>query len=193
MVECTWLASAITAANENRLEDQFSNIVSEIFGVEARELEVDYNYISPDTTAMPDTTTTAGDMCNDGNNGGCSHVCSNNMCHCPDCWELEDGKSCKPASGTVLLDCNSDSMTIKMNKCVAPDANMVALTDRLCDADEQSDGDYYTIQTNLDACSTGLAQADNGDLIFSNEIFASAYHNSIIFTAAETRIKFHCR
>ena len=59
--------------------------------------EVQYNYISPDTTTTPGTTMSTADVCNDGDNGGCSHQCSNNKCQCPDCWELEDNKkTCAP-------------------------------------------------------------------------------------------------
>lgn len=190
---CTWSPESVTVDNGEDLEAQFEDLVLTIFEQDVTKVELEYSYISETTTSVPDTSTSR-DLCNDGYNGGCSHTCNDSVCQCPDCWELSDNdKTCTPASGTVLLECNSDSMTIKMNKCVAPNSNMVALTDRLCDAEENFDPDFYTITTNLDSCSTGLTQDVNGDLIFSNEIFASAYHNSIIFTSAETRIKFHCR
>jgi len=66
----------------------------------------------------------SGRDCNDGNNGGCSHVCegegSNGVCACPnECWELdEDQQSCTIPFHKVQLSCESDRMVAHLAACV---------------------------------------------------------------------------
>jgi len=100
-------------------------------------------------------------------------------------------KTCEPEKDKVLLECNPNSMTIKVNKCVAPDAVDVTLNDSTCKT-SSSAGDFYELTTELDSCETALSQSSEGDLVFANEVYASPQQNSIIFTSAETRITFHC-
>ena len=145
-----------------------------------------------ETSTSGTTSTTSMDLC-DTDHGGCSHYCSDSTCSCPECWELgADMKTCEPEKDKVLLECNPNSMTIKVNKCVAPDAVDVTLNDATCKT-SSSAGDFYELTTQLDSCDTALSQSSEGDLVFANEVYASPQQNSIIFTSAETRITFHCR
>lgn len=81
-------------------------------------------------------------------------------------------------------------MTIKLDKCVSPNSNLVAFRDHVCTAIE--DEDNYIITTGLDQCGTNLHQAENGDLVFSNQLYASGAHNNIIALTGETRIGVQC-
>lgn len=79
-----------------------------------------------DVAAVEETT---GRNCDDGLNGGCSHVCDgaglNGVCSCPnECWELDvDGQSCTIPADKVQLSCQSDRMVAHLARCVVRDNN----------------------------------------------------------------------
>ena len=70
----------------------------------------------------------SGRNCQDGQNGGCSHICTgagmNGVCSCPnDCWELgANGQSCLIPADKVQLECGSDKMVAHLARCVVPQA-----------------------------------------------------------------------
>ena len=84
--------------------------------------------------------------CDDGNKGGCSHVCFQSksfdgtntsvyiifkdVCRCPKCWELdESGLNCLPETGKVKINCSPSGMAVLVDKCVIPGERTLGLND----------------------------------------------------------------
>ncbi|CAG5109735.1 Oidioi.mRNA.OKI2018_I69.chr2.g4234.t1.cds [Oikopleura dioica] len=66
--------------------------------------------------------------CFDGNNGGCSHFCSEGVCSCPDCWTLDsDGKTCLIAPDKGNITCGASGPTIFLDKCVVPEVDQASI------------------------------------------------------------------
>jgi len=127
------------------------------------------------TTAITiDNTGTSALDCADGQNGGCSHFCTDNQCSCPTCWTLDgtDMRTCSPDAGTVGISCSSDAMEITIDKCVLAgnDVSKATLDDGVCKATDG--GDNWIVTTALDGCGTSFNLDSASQVVDFSNTFA---------------------
>ena len=101
--------------------------------------------------------------CEDGNNGGCSHVCSGGICSCPDCWTLnDDGKTCSISAGKATVTCSNDGMELEVDKCVVGDdeQGLIHLKDSFCDAVDENES-TWKLATGFADCGSQVGFFEN--------------------------------
>ena len=99
-------------------------------------------------------------------NGGCSHFCDSNKCSCPSCWYLgPDLKTCGPDADKVGITCDSNDITVSIDKCVLGDQDVskATLADGTCKA--KLEGDQWIIKTDLDDCGTEFSVDTASEII----------------------------
>ncbi|CAG5102879.1 Oidioi.mRNA.OKI2018_I69.chr1.g508.t1.cds [Oikopleura dioica] len=102
--------------------------------------------------------------CFDGNNGGCSHLCTSGGCECPECWELDefDSFNCKIQAGMATVTCSSTGTEILLNKCVAPDVepDKINLNEPACHAVDFDDEHYRIATPSATSCGAMLHETE---------------------------------
>lgn len=120
---------------------------------------------------LPEPTVSTLD-CADGNNGGCSHFCTDNVCSCQTCWTLgKDMKTCAPNDGLVTIECTNEAMNLEIAKCVLEgnDVSQSTLADGVCAPTDG--GDKWVVNTDLDQCGTTFnLDSDTQVIDFSNAL-----------------------
>jgi len=131
--------------------------------------------------------------CTDGQNGGCSHFCSDNSCSCPTCWELgADLKNCHPSDGMVTITCSSEEMTLSVDKCVLASADDMKLLDPSCKP--ELNDDKYDVSTGLDSCGTTFElDADSQIVTFTNQLIAPPEIVNGLIMSRSTAMEFECQ
>ena len=145
-----------------------------------------------------DNSALSGIDCQDGNNGGCSHLCTgegvDGVCSCPNaCWDLV-GKECQIPSDKVLLKCEPDRMVAYIAKCIVEDLDEGVttgdyhLSDSQCnpvtgyvnatepcpaEIDSMTTG-CMSFNTRLDECSTGVTADYTANIMTFSQTLQSA-------------------
>merc|ERR1712127_653401 len=132
--------------------------------------------------------------CFDGNNGGCSHICSGSICSCPPCWTLnEDEKNCEITNGKARVTCRNDGMDVVIDKCVAVDVEQssIHLRNSDCGAIEESDSEWK-VSTGFSDCGTEITFVDNKLAIANTLMIGGAVVGGLRLTN-NYEIGFTCR
>jgi len=145
-----------------------------------------------------DNAALSGIDCQNGNNGGCSHLCTgegvDGVCSCPnDCWDLV-GKECQIPADKVLLKCEPDRMVAYVAKCIVededegvtsgdyhlsdsdcnPSTGFVNATES-CPTEIDSNGTgCMSFNTRLDECSTGVTADYTSNIMTFSQVLQSA-------------------
>ena len=68
--------------------------------------------------------------CDDGNRGGCEHVCYKDKCICPLCWTLEENElDCIPDQSKIRLNCSPSGIALLVEQCVVRGERTLSLLD----------------------------------------------------------------
>ncbi|CAG5085896.1 Oidioi.mRNA.OKI2018_I69.PAR.g11041.t1.cds [Oikopleura dioica] len=137
--------------------------------------------------------------CDDGNNGGCSHFCNQdlNVCECPSCWVLRDDQAeCTPNPEKIHISCEQSAMSLELDRCIyssdVSDDIVLSFNDNACESNAFGT-DAFAISTGLDECGTALS-VDGDEIIFDNTIgVKSRTNNHGIVMNTNVNIDVQCR
>ncbi|CBY10406.1 unnamed protein product [Oikopleura dioica] len=138
--------------------------------------------------------------CDDGNNGGCSHFCNQdlNICECPGCWMLRDDNAyeCTPDPANIFISCEQSAMSLILNRCIysndVTDEITLSFKDNTCESLPVG-SDQFDISTGLDECSTSI-NVDGDEIVFDNTIMVkSRVNNHGIVMNSNVNIDVQCR
>jgi len=137
--------------------------------------------------------------CDDGNNGGCSHFCNQdlNICECPACWMLrDDNAECTPDPDNIMITCAQSAMSLSLRRCIY--TNDIADDITLSFASQTCESlpvglDQFDISTGLDECGTRMI-VDGDEIVFDNTISVkSRVNNHGIVMNSNVNIDVQCR
>ena len=138
-------------------------------------------------------TLSAAINCNDGNRGGCSHTCYENVCICPTCWMLDDtGLSCIPATNKVKITCSASGMAVLVDQCVFPGDRTVTLRGNHCQGKTDPNGSLL-FSTTLEQCDTQLKiDYENQQATFRNSVIGKPRRQKGIMFGRVLSFDFEC-
>jgi len=137
--------------------------------------------------------------CDDGNNGGCSHFCNQdlNICECPDCWMLrDDNAECTPDPANIIISCEQSAMSLSLNRCIysndIADDITLSFADQTCESTTVGSS-QFDISTGLDECATSIS-VEGDEIVFDNTISVkNRVNNHGIVMNSNVNIDVQCR
>jgi hypothetical protein len=135
--------------------------------------------------------------CEDGNNGGCSHVCSGGICSCPDCWTLnDDGKTCSISAGKATVTCSDDGMELEVDKCVVRDdeKGIIHLKDSFCAATDENES-TWKLATGFADCGSQVGFFENKLTVENTLMIGSVIRtgNGVFHQVNKYEVNFACK
>lgn len=101
---------------------------------------------------------------------------------CPVCWSTSEDGKCVPSEEAISLTCNSNSMDIKLDKCLT-DKTQVTFLSPSCGS--SANDTHLHLTTSLDSCGT-FFESEDEQFQFSNYIIFETPTSPIYFGQADT-------